>query len=165
MVTFDVDGASTALTENGIVIDDPEAPFFVRIGIEMDGEAPRISELNIVPKNGHTIRRHWLTTLPLRELQMAAVSIALGSDYVNESYYRRIAAGGRAPLDSRVAAVAAWAEVIKRPGGQARAIAEFWGIHERTARRWLRLVRERAAAAAASAREDQPTLDSEAPER
>lgn len=159
---FNVARATTGLVGRGVIIDDPEAPFTVTVTMGQFDGAPRIEELTITPRSGIPIRQNWLARLPLREIAMAGVAVAFGSDHVNESYYRRLAAGGVSPLDDRVAAVAAWATQINRPGGQAQAIADFWGVHPRTALRWLQHVRERARASAEPVREDRssaPSLD------
>lgn len=152
--SFSVDRAVTGLVGRGVLIDDPEAPFIVNVVIRQTDGVPRMEELSIIPKMGAAVRQNWLAKLPLREIFTAAVALSFGSEVVNESYYRRIAAGGVAPLDDRVLAVAEWATQIKRPGGQAQAVADLWGVHVRTAHRWLRHVRERAHAAAAGAPED-----------
>lgn len=151
---FDIDRATTGLVGRGVFIDDPEAPFLLNIVIRQTDGVPRMDELSIIPKQGMAIRQNWLRTLPLRQIFMAAVALSFGSETVNESYYRRIAAGGVAPLDDRILSVAEWATQIRRPGGQAQAIADLWGVNVRTAHRWLRRVRERARADAASAPED-----------
>jgi hypothetical protein len=158
MDTFNIERASTGLIGHDmVVIDDPEAPFTLEVSIDQPDGAARLAALTIVPRDGKVLRRNWLTSLPLREIFMAAAALTLGSESVNESYYRRLAAGGVAPLHDRVAAVANWAEQVKRPGAGSQAVADFWGVHPRTARRWLRHVRESSGASASPAPEDRST--------
>ena len=158
MDIFSIERASTGLIGHDmVVIDDPEAPFTLEVSVNQLDGAARLAALTIIPRSGKMFRRNWLTTLPLREIFMAAAALTLGSESVNESYYRRLAAGGVSSLQDRVVAVANWAEQVKRPGGSSQAVADFWGVHSRTARRWLRRARESSGASASLAPEDHST--------
>lgn len=148
MTIFDIARASNGLTDDGVVIDDPQAPFIVTIGVGLIGGAPRITALTITPRDEGPIRRSWLRELPLRELFQVAVAVGYGAEVANESYFRRLAAGGVAPVENRVMAVYNWAIQVNRPGGPVKAIRDFWGVSRPTAHRWLRRAREKARASA-----------------
>lgn len=145
---MDVSRAVTGLVADGVYLDDLDAPYAVVANIVQVDGAAKLTELTISPKNGRALQRNWLCELPLREIFLAASAIALGSEHTNESYYRRLAAGGIADQESRILTVAEWAAQVNRPGGRSQAVADFWGVSVQTARRWLRRARASAGASA-----------------
>src|SRR5690349_6332565 len=93
------------------------------------------------PEHAEPITSTVLSLIPVRQIASVAAS-ALAVE--GEAQYRMLAAPRPPGLRSwppdhfqRVARVAAWARATGRTGGAAGAMAEFWGVHYRTARRWI----------------------------
>jgi hypothetical protein len=139
---MDVSTAQLTNTGDMVQLVDPSFPWTVDVYLSEGTERPEIKGLVIwsreadKPINGAT-----LIALPLRQIASVTASALAGE---GEAQYRMLArprpAGSRSwPADhyERVARVASWARQIGRPGGGAGAVAEFWGVHYRTARRWI----------------------------
>lgn len=159
---MDVSRAQVANTGDEVVLVDPGWPWTVRVLVgEVDGR-PAITTLTVEAREleggavvgGGTYRlpitAGVLDQLPIRQLTHVAASALAGE---GETHYRMLARsrprGQRGwPADhfQRVARVGAWARATGRPGGAAGAVAEFWGVHLRTARRWLAQARAAAPA-------------------
>jgi hypothetical protein len=106
-----------------------------------DSDRPVVLGIYVWSRDDQGITSTVLTQVPVRQIASVAASAMKGE---GEAQYRMLArprpAGSRSwPPDhfSRVARVGAWARSTGRPGGAAGAVAEFWGVHYRTARRWL----------------------------
>lgn len=120
----------------------------VRIGLPPWDITAHIHHIDGVPTlttvtihNPAGINATALSRIPWHRLTAIAADALWGGE---EAIYRRMATpikeAGRqrsAQHYQRVAKVAAWAARSKRPGGPAVCVAQFWGVHERTARRWL----------------------------
>jgi len=121
---------------------DPAWPWTVDVYLSQDADRPEVRGLVVWTRGGGPITSTVLSQIPVRQLASVAASALKGE---GEAQYRMLAqprpTGSRSwPLDHfrRVARVGAWARQTGRPGGAAGAVAEFWGVHYRTARRWLR---------------------------
>jgi hypothetical protein len=141
---MDVTAAQLTNAGNMVQLVDPGFPWTVDVYLADGTARPEIRGLTIWARDeeqGHPITGAVLTALPLRQIASVAASALRGE---GETQYRMLAQprpyGVRSwPEDHfrRVAMVASWARRIGRPGGAAGAVAEFWGVHHRTARRWI----------------------------
>lgn len=138
---MDVSAAQLSNLGDTVVLDDPSFPFRVQVRLSGDSQRPTVTEMMIRARNGEPITSAVLASIPVRQIASVAASAMAGEA---EAQYRMLAAprphGVRSWPDdhfSRVARVAAWARQIGRPGGAAGAVSEFWGVHYRTARRWI----------------------------
>jgi hypothetical protein len=114
-------------------------PVLLTARVNVIDNRPVLVELTI--HNDAGITASSLADLPMRGITMLAASAVFGAE---ESIYRRLATPTAVGVRSwtaehyrRVSQVAAWAARSKRRGGPAVCVAEFWDVHERTARRWL----------------------------
>jgi len=139
-----MDVSAAQLTNSGDMVQlvDPAFPWTVDVYLNPDTGRPDVKGLVIWAREGHPITSTVLAQIPVRQLASVAASALRGE---GEAQYRMLAAprppGSRSwPPDhfQRVERVAAWARATGRPGGAAGAVSEFWGVHYRTARRWLR---------------------------
>jgi hypothetical protein len=143
---MDVSRAQLSNLGDEVELVDPGFPWTVRVRLSEDADRPVVLGLCIEarPEEGEeapALTSTVLAQVPVRQLASVAASAVLGE---GEAQYRMLAAprppGVRSwPPDhfQRVARVAAWARQTGRPGGAAGAVAEFWGVHYRTARRWI----------------------------
>lgn len=138
---MDVSRAQLSNLGDEVVLDDPGWPWTVRVRISWAHGRPALVALNVEARADQPITSTVMSQLPLRQVTHVAASALKGE---GETQYRMLARprpkGMRSwPEDhfQRVARVAAWARATGRPGGAAGAVAEFWGVHLRTARRWL----------------------------
>jgi hypothetical protein len=138
---MDVSRAQLSNLGDEIVLDDPAWPFTVRVSLYPNAERPEVQSLVVTSRGGAPITGTVLAQLPVQQIAQVAASALAGE---GEAQYRMLArprpTGQRSwPADhyERVARVAAWARATGRPGGAAGAVADFWGVHYRTARRWL----------------------------
>lgn len=138
---MDVARAQLSNIGDTVVLDDPAFPWRVQVRVSEKAERPAITELVVRSRDGEPITSSTLAEIPVRQIASVAVSALAGE---GEAQYRMLAAprpaGQRGwPEDHfrRVATVAAWARRTGRPGGAAGAVSEFWGVHYRTARRWI----------------------------
>lgn len=141
MTVLNISHATTGLTEAGIVINDPNAPYRVTVHADRLHNVPVIANLTLDLKEhelppSRAEQIGFITALPMRDIMRAAIALQFGSDHANEAYYRSLVASG-ADRDHAILTVASWAKQIDRPGGASGAIAEFWGVSQRTAFRWL----------------------------
>ncbi len=120
---------------------DPDSPFQVQVRMDPNASRPTITELTVRSRGSYIITSSTLASLPVRQIASVAASELKGE---GEALYRMLAQprprGARSwPSDhfERVNRVASWARSTGRPGGAAGAVAEFWGVHYRTARRWI----------------------------
>lgn len=140
---MDVSRAQLSNTGEMVQFVDPEFPWTVDVYLSQNADRPQVRGLVVwAREDGGPITSTVLAQIPVRQLSSVAASALRGE---GEAQYRMLArprpAGSRGwPPDhfQRVARVAAWARQTGRPGGAAGAVAEFWGVHYRTARRWLR---------------------------
>lgn len=139
---MDVSRAQLSNLRDEVVLVDPEFSWSVRVRLSEDADRPVVLGLTVESRDGSAITSTALAQIPVRQLASVAASALRGE---GEAQYRMLASprphGVRSwPPDhfQRVARVAAWARRTGRPGGAAGAVAEFWGVHYRTARRWLR---------------------------
>lgn len=145
---LNISQATTGLTEAGVVIDDPDAPYRVTVHADHVMDVPVIARLSLDLKRGdlppsRTEQVAFVSSLPVRDIMRVAMALQFGSENANEAYYRSLVASG-ADRDSAILTVASWAQEIERPGGASGAVAEFWGVTRRTAFRWLAHARENA---------------------
>jgi hypothetical protein len=138
---MDVSRAQLSNLGDEVELVDPEFPWTVRVRLSADADRPVVLDLTVLARNGDAITSTALAQIPVRQLASVAASALAGE---GEAQYRMLAVprphGSRTwPEDhfQRVARVAAWARATGRAGGAAGAVAEFWGVHYRTARRWL----------------------------
>jgi hypothetical protein len=141
---MDVSRAQLSNLGDAVALVDPEFPWEVVVRLSADAERPEVVELSVVadPESPQPITSTALAQIPIRQIASVAASALRGQG--EEQLMRMLAAprpaGERSwPADhfSRVARVAAWARATGRPGGAAGAVSEFWGVHYRTARRWI----------------------------
>lgn len=152
---MDVMAAQLSNLADTVVLDDPKFPWRVQVRLSPDADQPSITELVVRSRDKEPITSTALARLPVRQIASVAASALRGE---GEAQYRMLAAprppGVRSwPPDHfhRVAMVASWARKTGRPGGAAGAVSEFWGVHYRTARRWI--------AAASSGSDGEPGVD------
>lgn len=138
---MDVSRAQLSNLGDTIVLDDDLFPWRLQVRLSGDTDRPAVTELIVRSRDGQPITSTVLAQIPVRQIASVAASALLGE---SEAQYRMLArprpAGSRSwPPDhfSRVARVAQWARSTGRPGGAAGAVSEFWGVHYRTARRWI----------------------------
>jgi hypothetical protein len=140
----DVSRAQLSNLGDAVSLVDPAFPWEVVVRLSTDADRPEVLEMHVVadPGDPQPITSTALAQIPVRQIASVAASALAGE---GEAQYRMLAAprppGQRSwPPDhfQRVARVAAWARATGRPGGAAGAVAEFWDVHYRTARRWLR---------------------------
>jgi hypothetical protein len=138
-----VDVSRAQLSNTGIMVQliDPLFPWTVDVYLSQGAERPEIRGLVVWAREDQPITSTVLAQLPVRQMASVAASALQGE---GEAQYRMLArprpSGSRSwPPEhfERVARVGAWARATGRPGGAAGAVAEFWGVHYRTARRWL----------------------------
>lgn len=143
---MDVSRAQLSNLGDEVELVDPGFPWTVRVQLSEDADRPVVLGMTIVarPEEGEEaapLTSTVLAQVPVRQIASVAASALRGE---GEAQYRMLAAprppGVRSwPEDhfERVGRVAAWARQTGRPGGAAGAVAEFWGVHYRTARRWI----------------------------
>lgn len=138
-----MDVSRAQLTNSGTMVQviDPMFPWTVDVYLNEDTERPEVRGLVVWSREGQPITSTALSQIPVRQLASVAASALKGE---GEAQYRMLARprpkGSRSwPPDhfQRVARVAAWARSTGRPGGAGGAVAEFWGVNYRTARRWI----------------------------
>jgi hypothetical protein len=147
--TVEVTGLSSVrLCADGWIVD---------ADVEVRDGRPVLVRLGLVHQGG--INAMLLSMLPTRHITMIAANAVWGAE---ETIYRTLAtprpAGSRAwGADHylRVWRVAQWAARSGRAGGPAVCVGQFWGVHERTARRWLAVASRVAAAQVRAAESDQ----------
>jgi hypothetical protein len=137
----DVSRAQLSNLGSEVELVDPSFPFTVRVELSEDADRPVVLGLYVWSRGDEGITSTVLAQVPVRQLASVAASALKGE---GEDQYRMLAMprppGSRSwPPEhfSRVARVGAWARATGRPGGAAGAVAEFWDVHYRTARRWL----------------------------
>jgi hypothetical protein len=140
---MDVSRAQLTNLGDTVVLDDQAFPWRVQVRLS-DADRPTVTELHIWSRDGDPVTSAVLAQIPMRQIASVAASALAGE---GEAQYRMLArprpAGSRGwPVDhfDRVARVASWARATGRPGGAAGAVSEFWGVHYRTARRWIALL-------------------------
>lgn len=139
---MNVSNAQLSNTGDGIVLDDPAFPFRVRAHLADDAERPTVTALTIESRGTAGITAGVLGQIPVRQIAGVAASALRGGG--DEARFRMLAKprpeGVRSwPPDhfERVARVASWARQIGREGGETAAVADFWSVCPRTARRWI----------------------------
>lgn len=144
---MDVSRAQLSNLGDGVLLTDPDWPYDVRVNIgEVEGWAAVIGLTVTARDPEQPITSSVLDQLPVRQIAHVAASALAGE---GETHYRMLARSRPHGLRSwpiehfrRVDRVAAWARATRRPGGAAGAVAEFWEVHLRTARRWLARARD-----------------------
>ena len=138
---MDVSRAQLSNLGNEVELVDPEWPWVIRVELSEDADRPAVLGIYVWSRGDQAITSSVLAQIPVRQLASVAASALRGE---GEAQYRMLARprpeGSRSwPPDhfQRVARVGAWARATGRPGGAAGAVSEFWGVHYRTARRWL----------------------------
>ncbi len=139
-----MDVSRAQLTNTGTMVQlvDPGFPWTVDVYLGEDTDRPVVRGLVVWSReDDHPVTSTVLAQIPVRQIASVAASALRGE---GEALYRMLAKprppGHRQwPEDHyrRVARVSAWARKIGRPGGAAGAVSEFWGVHHRTARRWI----------------------------
>lgn len=134
---MDISAAQLSNTGDEIIIVDPNWPWLVRVRIT----GSMLESVTVQSRDGEPITSRVLSQLPLQQITHVAVSAIAGE---GEAQLRMLARprpkGQRSWAQDhyrRVARVSRWARSTGRPGGAAQAVAEFWDVHLRTARRWL----------------------------
>lgn len=140
---MDVSRAQLSNLGDAVTLVDPSFRWEVLVRLSQDAGRPEVVELHVIadPNDPQPITSTVLAQIPVRQIASVAASALKGE---GEAQYRMLAAprppGSRSwPPDhfQRVARVVAWARSTGRPGGAAGAVSEFWGVHYRTARRWI----------------------------
>jgi hypothetical protein len=138
---MDLSAAQLFCRGDEVDLVDPDFPFTVRAKMDPFAAVPTIRSLTVEARGECGVNGAALITLPVRQLASVAASAVRGE---GEAQYRMLAIprpeGARSWPDdhyARVARVALWARATGRPGGEAGAVSEFWGVHLRTARRWI----------------------------
>ena len=138
---MDVSRAQVANLGESVVFCDPEWPWTIQASVMRVDGRPVVDTLTVTATGNRAITSSVLSQIPVRQITRVVASLTAGE---GEAQYRMLAtpkpAGNRSwPPDHfrRVASVARWARATGRPGGAAEAVAEFWGVHYRTARRWI----------------------------
>lgn len=140
---MDVSRAQLSNLGDAVTLVDPSFPWEVLVRLSKDAGRPEVVELHVIadPDDPQPITSTALAQIPVRQIASVAASALKGE---GEAQYRMLAAprppGSRSwPPDhfQRVARVVSWARSTGRPGGAAGAVSEFWGVHYRTARRWI----------------------------
>lgn len=142
---MDVSRAQLSNLGSEVELVDPGFPWTVRVRLADPDEVDRpvVLALSVASRNGQPITSTALAQIPVRQIASVAASALRGAG--EEQFMRMLAqprpAGSRSWPPGhfqRVQRVASWARQTGRPGGAAGAVAEFWDVHYRTARRWLR---------------------------
>lgn len=142
---MDVSRAQLTNTGDMVQLVDPAFPWTLDVYLAPDTERPEVRGLVVWSRETEDgwppITSTVLAQIPLRQIASVAASALRGE---GEAQLRMLARprpqGSRSwPEDHfrRVARVASWARATGRPGGAAGAVAEFWSVHYRTARRWI----------------------------
>lgn len=138
---MNVSKAQVSNSGDEVVIIDPCWPWTIRAKVSTEDGRPVIAAMTIESRDGSPVTSTALSQIPVRQVCHVAASLLAGE---GEAQYRMLATprthGSRSWSEDhfhRVATVAAWARATGRPGGAAGAVAEFWGVHYRTARRWI----------------------------
>ena len=138
---MDVSKAQVTNLGDEVALAEYGWPFTVRVQLYPNAKRPEIRRLVIEERTGYPITGQVLAQLPMQQIAQVAASLLAGE---GEAQYRMLARprpkGVRSwPADhyERVNRVASWARATGRPGGAAGTVADFWGVHYRTARRWL----------------------------
>lgn len=139
---MDISRAQLSNLGDEVILDDPGWPFTVRVAVTLGApDRPAATRVTVESRDGDPVTSAVLAQVPMRQVVHVAASAVAGE---GETHFRMLArprpVGARSwPADHyrRVARVASWARATGRPGGAAGAVAEFWGVHLRTARRWL----------------------------
>lgn len=141
MAGMDVSRAQLTNSGQCVQLTDPLFPWTVDVYLSQNTDRPEVQGLVIWARGSGPITSTVLSQIPVRQLANVAASVLKGE---GEAQYRMLVQpmpkGTRSwPPDhyARVQRVAAWARATGRPGGAAGAVAEFWEVHYRTARRWL----------------------------
>lgn len=144
MAGMDVSRAQLTNSGDMVQVIDPSFPWTVDVYLSKDAGRPEIRGLVVWARDAdgpHPITSSVLAQIPIRQIASVAASALRGEA---EAQYRMLAQprppGHRSwPEDhfQRVGRVASWARATGRPGGAAGAVAEFWDVHYRTARRWI----------------------------
>jgi hypothetical protein len=148
---IDVDRAQITRRSDGMVmVDDPQAPVVVLVQVDTSTGQARPTTVTVQARHsGARISAALLARLPLSQIVPLAASTS-GTGHPDEPYYRQLARpkprGRHASWDrghwDRVLAVYEWAQRVDRPGGGARAVADFWGVTiDPTVYRWLKIAR------------------------
>ncbi len=140
---MDVSRAQLSNLGDRVVVQDPEFPWTICIRLSEEADRPMVLSLSVEAQDDLPITSSVLSRIPVRQLASVAASALRGAG--EEQLMRMLAQprpkGSRGwPPDhyARVRRVASWARATGRPGGAAGAVSEFWDVHHRTARRWLR---------------------------
>ena len=138
---MDVSRAQLSNTGNMVQVIDPAWPWTIDVYLAEGTDRPEVRGLVVWARDDGPITATVLTQIPVRQLASVAASAMKGE---GEAQYRMLAQpkppGARSWPEEhyqRVRRVAAWARATGRQGGAAGAVSEFWGVHYRTARRWI----------------------------
>lgn len=140
---MDVSRAQVSNLGDSVSLVDPGFPWEVIVRLRDRADRPEVVEIQVIADSfdAQPITSTALAQIPVRQIASVAASALKGE---GEAQLRMLAkprpAGSRSwPPDhfQRVAQVARWARQTGRAGGAAGAVSEFWGVHYRTARRWL----------------------------
>lgn len=141
---MDVARASVSNLGDRIELTDPGFPWTVRVRVRPGAARPEVSELTLSARGADPLTSSTLAAIPVRQIAGIAASALRGE---GEAAYRMLARPRQPGPDGlrehlrHVDTVAAWARSTGRPGGAAGAVADFWDVHPRTARRWLARLR------------------------
>lgn len=141
MTKMDMSRVTTSLADDGVWIDDPDAPFRLKVTVDIADDLPWLTSLSMYPRAGwrHVAYRNWLASIPLHGVARLAAMVVMGDSELNESLYRRMASSP--PDTARIRTVAEWANQVAWPGGASAALSQMWGVSRSTACRWLRSAR------------------------
>jgi hypothetical protein len=136
-------------SDGATVFDDPGAPWVVRVWHRRGPRGRYVARLRVdVRDPGFGVTAARLARLPVVQMLHLAAAEAGRRAHPNEAYYEMLAQPrpGRHWDDGhwdRVLEIFEWAEETRRPGGGVVAVADKWGVTERTVWRWLAEARAR----------------------
>lgn len=133
----------TVQDDNSVTLCDESSRLQVQVWLNNEGWAEKVI---VSALRGEVLTQRTMQIIPLTQIIRVAESVLDGEE-INETFYRMLArprSGSSWPVDhfERVYRVANWAKKIGRAGGAQAAVSEFWGVHPRTAKRWLAKVRQ-----------------------
>jgi hypothetical protein len=138
---MDVSRAQLSNVGDEVVLEDPAFPWRVTARVKAGTDQPFLDRLIVEAREDATITSTALAQIPVRQIAAVALSATRGDA---ETQFRMLAKprppGMRAwPAEhyQNVKRVADWARSVGWEGGGAAAVAAFWRVHLRTARRWL----------------------------
>lgn len=136
--------------DGSVIIDDPEAPYVVRLWLTAEDGHTYISSIRVDVRS-EPISAARLGRLPIEAMLDVVSDRRRMTGHANEALYGLLTRGPRPGAAGRpedhwglVLEIYEWARETNRPGGPARAVADMWGVQvDPTVYRWLAETRRR----------------------